>query len=49
MNFIFIYFVLMKKPAKTRRGRTNGTTIAAAASGDGIDNPITAPTRKIEF
>jgi hypothetical protein len=39
----------MKKPAKTRRGITIGTTNATAASGDGIENPITAPGRKLNF
>ncbi len=39
----------MKKPAKTRRGIIIGTTNATAASGDGAENPIVAPERKLHF
>jgi hypothetical protein len=39
----------MKNPPKTRRGITNGTTSAAAASGVGAATPINDPKRQIYF
>jgi len=44
-----IYRVLIKNPAKTRRGRTTGTNSAPAISGFATAIPINAPGKqKIE-
>jgi hypothetical protein len=45
IHFLLTYLVFIKNPAKTKRGRTIGTTNAPAASGDGAATPMTDPSK----